>query len=538
MGSSTKYTRAFRQKRRAAGLCTMCGEPAAPFALCSVHREYDKNEHHKRLATITVQCVDCGKKKCLKHIKHRDYSKWRCKSCTSTAQFKDPIYRTNYLTAIADRKKAHLLSKGFYEPKIEPKIEKVKIQKIKLSPLEHSQACAQRAKLKWQDPEYRKKSIDSRKKLFQSLEYRQKISSVEHRQACSQRSKLKWQDPEYRRKVLAAKSTAEFKKKMAIIQASEEYKTNHSVGVAKQPRVSSLQTILYSMLDDLNVKYYREYVDKPCDVECVIGPWVVDCVVPRQGKTSLIIECNGDWVHSQPQKQKADKAKTTYITSYCPQYELKNLWEHEFSNYNRIKSTLEYWLGLTKPTIKQYNFNQIIIKSCPAEDYRLLLAKYHYLSNAGRGGIAFGAYLDDILIAVCIFSPLSRQNILTDVDYKNVRELSRLCIHPNYQVKNLASWFISRCIKQLPSNIKTIMTYADATFNHNGGVYLASGFKFDKIVLPDYWYMNEVGWVMHKKTLYNKAVNLSCTESEYAKRFGYFKVHGHQKRRFVFARSA
>ena len=42
---------------------------------------------------------------------------------------------------------------------------------------------------------------------------------------------------------------------------------------------------------------------------------------------------------------------------------------------------------------------------------------------------------------------------------------------------------------------------------------------------------------MHKKTLYNKAVNLSMKEKEYADRFGYVKVKGFKKLKFVYDRT-
>jgi hypothetical protein len=39
---------------------------------------------------------------------------------------------------------------------------------------------------------------------------------------------------------------------------------------------------------------------------------------------------------------------------------------------------------------------------------------------------------------------------------------------------------------------------------------------------------------MHKKSLYNKAVKMGIKESEYAEQFGYQKVYGSDKLKFVF----
>lgn len=122
---------------------------------------------------------------------------------------------------------------------------------------------------------------------------------------------------------------------------------------------------------------------------------------------------------------------------------------------------------------------------------------------------------------------LVRQNL--PYDNATTLELSRFCIHPNYQKHNLGSWFLSKAIKMLPTHIKTIISYSDLTHNHNGGLYKASNFKIDHIVKPDYWYARENGWILHKKTVYNKAKSAGLRESEYAKQENLKKVKGKEK---------
>jgi len=136
-----------------------------------------------------------------------------------------------------------------------------------------------------------------------------------------------------------------------------------------------------------------------------------------------------------------------------------------------------------------------------------------------------------------VFSPLPRQNI-TIGEYKasEVRDLSRFCINPKYQKKNFGTWFLSRAIKMLSPEYRCIVAYADTTFNHSGAIYKAANFTLDKVVRPDYWYVSEDGWVMHKKTLYNHAVSLGMIESEFAAENEYTKVWGKEKLRFVFNR--
>jgi len=297
--------------------------------------------------------------------------------------------------------------------------------------------------------------------------------------------------------------------------------------------ISSIQNHLYSLLDDLNVEYYREYDDKPNDTQTVIGPYNFDCVIPRLGKPTLLIECHGDYWHSTDKTIRKDNQKQAYIVNnFSGQYELKTIWEHEFKCKGKVAELLKYWLGLTDYELVQYSFNDINIKQIQVKDANRLLEKYHYLSGCGRGGIIFGAYINDVLIGVCAFSPLIRQNLPYDLN--SSRELSRFCIHPRYQKKNFGSWLISKCLKLLPSEIKLIISYCDTTFNHDGALYKASNFVLDGEVRPDYWYVSDQKWIMHKKTLYQHAVKMSMTETEFADRNGYKKVYGSKKLRFIY----
>ena len=195
-------------------------------------------------------------------------------------------------------------------------------------------------------------------------------------------------------------------------------------------------------------------------------------------------------------------------------------------------SCLKQWMGIDKIDVVDFEFASVEIRKPSADEYRPLLSKYHYLVNAGRSGIVYGAYVRDILTAVVVYSPPIRQNY----DAATVKELSRLCIHPAYQKKNFASWFIGKTIKLLPREIQTVVSFADSTFNHVGTIYKASNFKLDGEVKPDYWYVNDEGWVMHKKTLYNHAVRMGCKEREYAVSHGYVKVWGKKKFRYIYNR--
>lgn len=408
--------------------------------------------------------------------------------------------------------------------------------------------ASQRAKNLWNNEDKKNKLVSKLKIITNTDEYKNRKSAISKRICNSENYKKKMSEKmkilcsqkehidEMSRRAKKLWNTNEYREKMYSIFSSNEYKEKIAITRSNQPRCSSIQEILYSILNDLNVKYYREYPDRPADKETTIGPYNFDCVIPRDNKPALLIECQGDYWHSLENKVRIDRAKASYIeNNFSKEYELKYLWEHEFKCENKIVDLIKYWLGITDIELVQYDFKNIIIKECVAKDYKLLLSKYHYLPNAGRGGIAYGAYLDDELIAVCVFSPLIRQNInIAGYSKNEVRELSRLCIHPNYQKKNLASWFISRCIKLLPNKYKCVISYCDTTFNHDGAVYKACNFKQDSIIRPDFWYVDRNGWAMHKKTLYGHAKLCKMTASEFASKNGYIKVYGKEKFRFIY----
>jgi hypothetical protein len=260
-------------------------------------------------------------------------------------------------------------------------------------------------------------------------------------------------------------------------------------------------------------------------------------MIPRENQKNLLIEINGDWVHSLPQKINSDKQKFTYYERYLSNtYDLKYIWEHEFYVSSRIKNLIQYWIGITE-TIKEFNFSDTIIKAISAQEAENLLNKYHYLSKLGRAGYYYGGHIDNNLSSVAVFAPVGRIESLNGI-LKPALELTRFCIHPFYQQKNYASYLISRFLKILHkdhSELRSIIAFSDTTFNHFGTIYKATNWKFLNTVKPDYWYADQNGWVMHKKTLWNRATNLKMTESEYAMKYNFSKVFGNEKQKFLFS---
>lgn len=147
------------------------------------------------------------------------------------------------------------------------------------------------------------------------------------------------------------------------------------------------------------------------------------------------------------------------------------------------------------------------IKIVSKSSAKLLLDEYHYLSNISKGfksGYNYGLYVGDSLVGVCIFTGFPVPELakgcygLERDQQQGLFELSRLCLVPNFQKSehNLASWFVSRCIKLLRREtvVRSILSYADDSF-HEGIVYRACNFKYYGLSVPkkDFWFKLEDG---------------------------------------------
>lgn len=356
-------------------------------------------------------------------------------------------------------------------------------------------------------------------KFANDLEYRERVSNglklkyqndPKYKEAISKFNSEKWNDPEYRKKMAAVYKSTEYRTMMAEIRSSQAGK------------ISSIQRMLYQLLDDVDATYYPE------SIHTQIGYYVFDCLVKTpDGKRDVLIECQGDYWHSLVNNVRNDKSKFTYIDRYFPEYEIMYVWEHEFYTKDRVLDRLKSKLGVDIESI-DFDFGDVNVRRVSSKDIKCFLDAYHYIGK-DRGGICLGAYLNDDLIGCCVFSPPVRQNL--NNKFGDFVELSRFCIHPSYHKKNFASWFISRCLKYTTKNI---VAYADTTVGHLGIIYKASNFEFCHEVPANYWYVDIDGYVMHKRTLYGKAKKMCMTETEFANKKGYFKKWGGKKLCYVY----
>lgn len=353
------------------------------------------------------------------------------------------------------------------------------------------------------DPTIMSKRIES---------FQETLATTDLSKRMSERSKKLWTDPEFRKKVHDGMMKDATRKIMAEARM-------------KQPRKSSLEDTTARMLTDMKVEFKRNVRT---------GPYEFDFLIQRPGQKPLLLELHGDYWHRKVEHvMENDKLKAEYWKRHLSdQYDLKYLWEHEFLCFNRASSLLKQW---TSSLPIDFDFKDVSIQRIENDRARSFIKAYHYLDY--KAGINVAAILNDQVIAIAVFSRPTRFESATceGYQYKETMELSRFCISPSHHKKNFASWFLSRTTNELfkDESIKAIISFADLTIGHNGSIYLANNWKFIHIVPPDYWYVDDDGHFMHKRTLYGHAVRMRLKEMEFAENYGYHKIKGQGKLKFI-----
>lgn len=364
------------------------------------------------------------------------------------------------------------------------------------------------------------------------------------KKAISEKMTAYWADPE-KRKEQARRSSASWDSIRGDPKRSEERAKIHREARCRpdvanrlrnaQREGSSIERVLWGILGGLGLEEGRDW-----EKHFPVGPYQFDVLLKREGKRGLLIECNGSYWHSLGRVQRIDDSKRTYVGNYfADKYEIRTLWEHEFLAVNRVADTVRRWGGLEET--RPFEFSQASVGEIQTGDARNFLGRYHYLGGIGRGGVCAGASIEEELIAVAVFSHLARQNIAGRLgeDFNTTRELSRFAIKPDRHAENFGSWFLSRAVKlewEKEPEARLLVSYADETYGHSGGLYRAAGWQEDGDVAPDYWYMDEGGFVTGKQALYRHASRMKMAEAEFAEANGLAKVFGRRKLRFILRR--
>ena len=120
------------------------------------------------------------------------------------------------------------------------------------------------------------------------------------------------------------------------------------------------------------------------------------------------------------------------------------------------------------------------VKSIDYQDCKEWFLKKHYLKRLPSISFCFGLYDDGRLIGVCSFGnavPLTMKRSICGEQYEHlVYELNRLIVN-DYHKKNVTSYFVGQCLRQLPKPM-IVVSYADKAQGHNGYIYQSTNFMY------------------------------------------------------------
>lgn len=383
------------------------------------------------------------------------------------------------------------------------------------SNMEYRQRLSEITKKIWQNDKFRSKASERSKALWHDNDYRDKVIS---------KLRKLWEDPKYREQAsIRSKEMWEdsvFRDKMGIARA------------AQSGRKSSIELMTEFILDGLGIRY---------EFQIPVGHYLFDFFLPEH---RAFIECQGEYWHSLPGKASRDAGKATYLEKSRPNDRLLYLNERDFLNPTFVVSKINSFLTEKELILEQtlFKLQDVVLRLVKPSDVAGFLNSFHYGRYGRSAKLAYGAFLNDKLIAVCKFSPPIRKEVATSMALqpREVLELDRFCVHPRYQKKNFASWVLSRLTKDVfkrHPEVSCLVSFADSTYGHTGVIYRASGWKETSQVAPDYHYVNDDGFVLHKKTLYNHARKMGQKERQYADANGYARVFGRKKIKFTLTRS-
>ena len=128
-------------------------------------------------------------------------------------------------------------------------------------------------------------------------------------------------------------------------------------------------------------------------------------------------------------------------------------------------------------SVKKY-----LVKTCDRKEVKNFIETWHYSKNINglKSNYCFKLMDKDTMIGAMIYGQIAMANVWKK--YVNSEdqliELRRLCCIDDTP-KNTESYFIGFTLRWLKKNteIKTVISYADETYNHQGTIYKASNFK-------------------------------------------------------------
>jgi hypothetical protein len=233
-----------------------------------------------------------------------------------------------------------------------------------------------------------------------------------------------------------------------------------------------------------------------------------------------LIEMNGLHWHSFSHSKKLDLEK--YEIARRHGHSLISIYEDEWLRQNNIiKDIITSRLGVHSPKI------QLRPQECKIEKISFDLScsfykSFHYIGPC-RSSFHFGVFFNDLLVACMSFGKPSRQTSSYNF------ELTRMASHFDYRVHGI--W--SKILKKFTNSYRniSIVSFSDNRL-FSGNVYKSIGFKYDRDIPPDYY------WVKGTRRYHKSGLRLNgkipgLTETKLREAEGYKKIWDLGKKRWI-----
>lgn len=143
------------------------------------------------------------------------------------------------------------------------------------------------------------------------------------------------------------------------------------------------------------------------------------------------------------------------------------------------------------------------VKRITYEEAKPFILNIHYARRIPCIQFAYGLFLNEKLIGICTYgqpaSPTLCVGIAGEDNRKNVLELNRLVILPEYNGGNCGSYLVGNSLKMLPQRT-FVVSYADwGGWNHVGYVYQATNWLYTGMTKPRTDKYSESGHSRHYK---------------------------------------
>lgn len=194
------------------------------------------------------------------------------------------------------------------------------------------------------------------------------------------------------------------------------------------------------------------------------------------------------------------------------------------------------------PPISDTKFDSALyeVRPVPFRRAKRLIVWGHYTKSLTKGRHSFGLFRGGQLVGAAVYGQPSGRGVAQSLweggTEQNTLELLRLFVMDGTG-KNAETWFMARCHRLLPDNVRMLVAYSAPGVGHHGGCYQAGNWLYlgESLGGQNYYYINAAGEYVNKRIpwQYGPRNGLPHGERESAKILGLTRVEEPRKMCYV-----